>query len=95
MFFTDVSGNSGLGVCSFKVSGTVKNDSQFNVHALNPAQHVQSTHLKDNPGLLQEVFGQRSPHNNSAVERNDRQHHTQQPVQPGAIDQSTDICLRV
>lgn len=49
---------------------------QFNViHAQQSAHPVDSTNLKDNSGLLQEVFGQRRPYNNSAVEWNNRQTH--------------------
>lgn len=48
---------------------------------------VHSANLKDNSGLLQEVLGQRSPHNHSAVEWNNRHNHTQKPVKLREPDQ--------
>lgn len=56
------------------------------------SQSVYSTNLEDNSGLFQKVFGQGSPHNNSAVKWNDRKHYTLKPFKLGGANQ--DITLQ-
>lgn len=55
------------------------------IHVQQSAQPVHSTNLKYNSGLFQKVFGQGSPHNNSAVEWNDTQNYTLKPFVPGGV----------
>lgn len=54
----------------FTSKSNIMDSSMMSEHT---AHLTQCSHLKDNPGLLKEVFGQRGPYNNPAVNQDERQ----------------------